>query len=255
MPRLIEFENLRVRRGACPALRGLSLKIERGENVAIIGPNGSGKSTLIKTITREIYPQADVFRIFGAETWNIFDLKSRLGIVTPDLQQIFSRDVTGGEAVLSGFFSAVELCWQDKVTALMKRKIRRALAFLGISRLERRPMTAMSSGEARRVLIARALVHRPEALVLDEPTTSLDIGAQKKLTGTLRRIAASGKNLILVTHHLHDVIPEIKRVILLKEGRVFRDGPKETVMTEENLRSLFGVPVRLGRRGGFYHLW
>jgi iron complex transport system ATP-binding protein len=255
LPPLIEFKNLRVERGSGPALCDLSLRIERGENVAIIGPNGSGKSTLIKTITREIYPQADVFRIFGEETWNIFDLKNQLGIVTPDLQKVFTRDITGSDVVLSGFFSAVELCWQDRVTSAMRKKVSQTLQFLDITHLKRRLMTELSTGEARRLLIGRALVHNPEALILDEPTTSLDIGAQKRFVGVLRKIASSGKNLVLVTHHLHDVIPEIKRVILLKKGKVFADGPKEKVLTEKKLRSLFGVPVTLEKRNGFTHQW
>jgi iron complex transport system ATP-binding protein len=113
----------------------------------------------------------------------------------------------------------------------------------------------MSSGEARRVLIARALVHNPKALLLDEPTTSLDLFAQHELREILRQLAISGIGMILVTHHLSDIIPEIERVVLLREGRVIADGPKQELLTETTLSGLFGIPVSLARRDGYYHLW
>src|SRR6185312_5130878 len=97
--------------------------------------------------------------------------------------------------------------------------------------------------EARRVMIARALVHDPEALVLDEPSNSLDIAALRDLRATLRNLAQSGTSLILVTHHLYEIIPEITRVVLVKGGRVFCDGPKEKVLQKETLSELFGIPV------------
>jgi len=254
-PPLLEFKNLTVELGSNYALKNLSLRIRRGENVAIVGPNGSGKSTLIKTITREIYPEADTFKIFGEENWNIFELKDKLGIVSPHLQETFHRNLTGAEAILSGFFSAIETCWQDTVTATMKNRVKKILRFLGIERLEHRRMNEMSSGEARRILIGRALVHNPEALILDEPATSLDPAARQQFQTDLRKIAASGKNVILVTHDLHDIIPEIKRVILMKKGRVFKDGPKDAVLTEGNLQKLFETPVHIHKTGEYYYLW
>ena len=112
-----------------------------------------------------------------------------------------------------------------------------------------------SSGEAKRILIARALVHRPKALLLDEPSNSLDVFAQHELREILRKLASTGIGILLVTHHLADIIPEIDRVILLRGGRIVADGQKQDVLTAPILSDVFGLPVELSRREGYYHLW
>lgn len=239
-------------------MRELSLRIAAGEHVAILGPNGSGKSTFIKTITRDCYPlhpeRASV-RLMGEKTWNLFDLRSRMGIVTQELQTACMRGFQGLEVVLSGFFSSVGLWPHLRVTGQMRAAAAEAMERLEIPHLAGRWVDEMSSGEARRVLIARALVHRPQALVLDEPSTSLDIHAAHGLNGMLRKLAREGTSMVLVTHHLPDIIPEIGRVILIREGRVFRDGAKHEVLTEPLLSELFRTPVEVVRRDGYYHLW
>jgi iron complex transport system ATP-binding protein len=125
---------------------------------------------------------------------------------------------------------------------------------LEIGHLAERNTDEMSSGEARRFLIARALVHGPQALVLDEPANSLDLRAHWELRGILRKLAASGISLIMVTHHLPDIVPEIERVILIREGRVFCDGPKQQALRPEILSRLFGVPLEVVERQGYYHV-
>jgi len=111
----------------------------------------------------------------------------------------------------------------------------------------------MSSGEAKRALIARALVHEPKTLLFDEPSNALDIAAQFQLRDTMRELAQSGLAILLVTHHVSEIIPEIERVIMLRAGRVMADGPKNEVLTEKNLRELFEVKVRLERHDGYFH--
>jgi iron complex transport system ATP-binding protein len=113
----------------------------------------------------------------------------------------------------------------------------------------------MSSGEAKRTLIARALVHDPQTLLFDEPSNALDIAAQLQLRDAMRELARSGIGILLVTHHVSEIIPEMERVVFLREGRILADGPKSSVLTEEHLSNLFGVPVRLGRQDGFFHLY
>lgn len=255
---LIEFENVTIVHGERVALNRTSLRIDEGEHVAILGPNGSGKSSFIKAITREIYPRypdESSVKLLGQQLWHVYDMRVLLGIVSNDLMLSCTRDVTGREIVLSGFFSAVELCPWHEVTPEMRAKAQQVLELLEITHLADRPTTEMSSGEARRVLIGRALVHDPKALILDEPTTSLDLRAMYELRQTMRKLAQSGISIILVTHHLPDLIPEISRVILLREGQVFRDGPKLEVLTSENLSELFGIPAELEMRDGYYQLW
>src|SRR6516162_6327171 len=177
---LIEFEHVSVMRGATLALDGISLKIGAGEHVAIIGPNGCGKSTFIKVITRECYPlvrEGSWLKILGEDRWNVFELRTLLGIVSRDLMAFCTRDVTGLDLVLSGFFSSIGIWPHHQVTAEMRERAARALKELEVPHLAGRCTDEMSSGEARRVLLARALVHDPRALILDEPSTALDLFA------------------------------------------------------------------------------
>jgi iron complex transport system ATP-binding protein len=258
METLLDLHRISVMRGEKIVLHELTLRIGVGEHVAILGPNGCGKSTLIKTITRECYPlhRAGAFMtILGEDRWDVFTLRSLLGIVTNDLLAMCTREFSGAEIVLSGFFSSVGVWPHHHVTAEMREKADDALELMEISHLAGRPVSEMSSGEARRVLIARALVHDPRALLLDEPSNSLDVLAQHELRAILRKLAGRGIGILLVTHHLADIIPEIERVIVLREGRIVADGPKEQVLTTGTLRDVFGLPVELAQRDGYYHLW
>ncbi|HZU25208.1 MAG TPA: ATP-binding cassette domain-containing protein [Bryobacteraceae bacterium] len=254
---LIELREVSVMQGDTLALDRVSLRIEAGEHVAILGPNGSGKTTLIRMITRECYPllrEGSAVTILGRNRWNVFELRPLLGVVTNDHVAACRREVTALEVVLAGFHSAIELMPYHAVTEEMRRKAGEQLRALGIEHLAGRLMTAMSSGEAQRVVIARALVHEPRALLLDEPSNSLDLRAQGELRDTLRDLARAGTGIILVTHHLADIIPEVERVVLLRGGRVVGDGHKRTLLTAARLRELFGAGVELLERDGFYHL-
>lgn len=255
---LIELERIWVMRGDKVVLRDVSLRIGVGEHVAILGPNGCGKSTLIKTIVRECYPLArpeSRMAIFGKERWNIFDLRPLLGVVSNDWMTLCTREITGREAVLSGFFGSVGVQPYHRITPEIEQQAAEILALLEIPHLAERSLTEMSSGEARRVLLARALVHNPRALVLDEPSNSLDVFAQHELREIMRKLARAGIGILLVTHHLADIIPEIDRVILMRAGAIAADGRKQEVLTASALAELFGLPVSLSQRDGYFHLW
>jgi len=254
---LVELQNVSVARGDNLGLDRLSLRIEQGEHLCILGPNGSGKSTLIKTLTRECYPIASedsVMRILGRERWNIFELRSLLGIVSPDLLAACTTDATGLDVVLSGFFSSTRIFPNHQPQPDQRKKAEAALARLGIAHLAARPVAAMASGEAKRTLIARALVHNPQTLLFDEPSNALDMAGQVELRETMRDLARSRLGILLVTHHVSEIIPEIERVVLLRNGRLLADGAKEKVLTDERLSELFGVPVRLFREDGYFYL-
>jgi len=257
-PPLLSLKNVTVMRGERTALKNVSLEIAAGEHVCILGPNGCGKSTLIKTITRECYPLAwdgAVMSILGRERWNIFELRSLLGIVSPDLLASCTTDATGRDVVLSGFFSSTRVFPHHHPAPEHLARAEAALERLGIAQLAERPVAQMSSGEAKRTLIARALVYDPQTLLFDEPSNALDIGAQLQLRETLRELAQSGLGILLVTHHVSEIIPEIERVVLLREGRILADGPKATILTEENLSTLFNAKVRLGQHKEYFHLY
>jgi iron complex transport system ATP-binding protein len=255
---LLEFKKISVIRDRKKILDSISVKIYPGEHIVILGPNGAGKSSFIKTITREYYPDPQdkdsVFKIWGQDIWNIFDLRATLGIVSNDLQYSFARDISGEEMIFSGFFSSIGL-YRQLVTPKMRKKAREIMQFLEISRLKDRSLMQMSSGEARRFLIGRALVHDPKALILDEPVNSLDLHALHKFRKILAKISRAGIGIILVTHNLSDIIPEISRVILMKEGKFWQDGRKPELLTDKNMSMLFNTRVKVKKINGYYYAY
>jgi iron complex transport system ATP-binding protein len=258
-PPLLEFRNVTVFREEQKALDRISISIEQGEHVAILGPNGCGKSTLIQTLTRDCYPFLGdldwTLRILGRETWHVFELRAMMGIVTNDLMMSCRRDYPVREIVLSGFFSSIGIWPNHEVEPYMIDKANEIMELLEITHLADRRMNETSSGEGRRAVIGRALVSDPKALILDEPSTSLDLRAMRELRDILGKVARTGKSIVLVTHHVDEIIPEMERVILMNKGRVLRDGAKADVLTAANLSELFGVPVELAQRDGFYNCW
>src|ERR1700690_4023661 len=239
-------------------LDDFTLRIDPDEHVAVLGPNGCGKSTLIKTITRECYPvirEGSSMTILGQSRWNIFELRSVLGIVSNDLMQDVTGETSGREVVLSGFFSSTRIFDHQTVEPLQRERADAALERIGVTHLADRPVAEMSSGEAKRILIARALVYDPQTLLFDEPSNSLDVFAQHGLRETMRELAQSGIGIVLVTHHLSDVIPEIDRVVLMRNGKIQADGQKKDLLNPAEISRLFGISVDITRRDGYYHLW
>jgi iron complex transport system ATP-binding protein len=248
--------------GAC-VLDALTLTIAVGEHTAVLGPNGAGKSTFVALLTLQQYPidrgDGAPIRVFGRDRWDVFALRSELGIVSADLHDRFVHGnatgmITALDAVVSGFFATRGVFAHQRVTESMREQARDALDRVGAGDLGPRTLDRLSTGEARRVLIARALVHRPRALVLDEPTRGLDLVARHAVMERLRAIARDGTTILLVTHYIDEIIPEIERVVLLKRGRVARDGSKADVLTASALGDAFDARLTVDEVGGYYHV-
>ena len=260
---VLELCNATVIRGDRAVLDGLTLTIRAGEHPAILGPNGAGKSALVRLLTHEDRPLAGEgagppIRVFGHDSWDVFELRSQLGIISSDLHHrfVFGNNegrVTAEAAVLSGFLATQGILRYGAVTEQMRRRAAEALDRMGVAHLARRRLDEMSSGEARRVLLARALVTAPRALVLDEPTTGLDLVARHAFMERVRQVARDGTTLVLITHHIEEIVPEIERVILLREGRVLTSGPKAAVLTAPHLSELFASPVAVDAEAGYYY--
>lgn len=254
----LELRAVNVARGDRVVLHDVNLTVRIGEHVAILGPNGCGKSTLIMAMTCQVYPmvKADMrVRIFGRERWDLTQLRQHFGVVGAELPGERTAVTNGLDAVTAGFFSASTLWPNLHVTPLMRELAWEALERLEATRLAEQLVGEMSAGEKRRIVIARALVHRPKQLLLDEPSNALDLAAQRELRDTTRRLAQEGTGLVLVTHHLGDILPEIERVILMRGGRIVGDGPREDLLTEARLSELFGTRVRIGRDEQWLHSW
>ena len=260
---VLELTGATVIKADRPVLNNLSLTIGVGEHTAIVGPNGAGKSVLVRLLTHEDRAVAPAdgsspVRVFGDDRWNVFELRSQLGIVSADLHQRFVAGnsegrIRGEAAVLSGFLASDGILRYSTVTDEMRKRAGDALERMGAGHLATRWLDELSSGEARRVLLARALVTSPRALVLDEPTTGLDLVARHEFMELVRRIAKGGTTLILITHHIDEIVPEIERVVLLRDGRIVADGAKQSVLTALQLSTLFDAQVAIEAAGGYFY--
>ncbi len=254
----LDLRSVDVARGERVVLHDVNLSIRAGEHVAILGPNGCGKSTLILAMTCQLYPIVKPgmrVRIFGRERWDLAELRRHFGVVGADLPGERTAVTTGLDAVIAGFFSASALWPNLHATEEMRERAWEALVRMEATRLADQLVGAMSAGEKRSILIARALAHRPRQLLLDEPSNTLDLAAQRELRDTLRRLAREGTGLVLVTHHLSDILPEIERIILMRDGRIVADGPRRGLLTEARLSELFHTPVRIRRDEEWLHSW
>jgi len=253
---LIQIRNATIFRGHTRVFDRLNLTIEQHEQVAILGPNGAGKTTLLKVINREIYPVVSAdssVRILGRDNWNVWDLRSKIGVVSDDLQHRYNRTTQGLEVVLSGYLSSIGThgILSGRISAAQERHARETMDELGVGDMVTVPLDRMSTGQQRRCLLARALVHEPETLILDEPTAGLDLAASFDYLARICRLVAAGRNVILVTHHLNEIPPDIDRVILIREGHILADGPRRDVLTEDILGRAYGTALRLARVDGY----
>ena len=265
MPPLLELTNATCLKGDTRAVDGLSLTIQEGEHTAILGPNGAGKTTLLNLLTFDDRPLAPVdappsVKVFGRDNWPVFELRAQIGIVSGGLHGRFvsghsSGAISGEDAVVSGYFATQGMLMYVEVTDEMRLSAREALERVGAAHLGGKTLDEMSTGEVRRVLIARALVRRPRALVLDEPTTGLDVVARHRFLETVRAVARDGTTIILITHHVEEIIPEIGHVVLLDRGRVSAQGAKAEMLEAPVLSALFGAPLTVTQSNGYYQVW
>ena len=256
-PLLIDIRNATIWRGSTRVFENLTLQIAQHERVAVLGPNGSGKTTLLKTINRELYPVAQegsFVRILGRDRWNVWELRKQIGVVSHDLHQRYTATTTALEVVVSGFFSSIGVhgLIAERVGTEQLEAAHKTMIKLGIEALADTPLNAMSTGQQRRCLLGRALVHEPTTLILDEPTAGLDLAASFDYLARIRELAASGRNIVMVTHHLNEIPPEVDRVVLLSEGRVVADGSKQSVLTPEILTDVYATPIRVREVDGYF---
>jgi iron complex transport system ATP-binding protein len=258
MPPFLHLAHVNVARGENLVLHDINLTVNTGEHIAILGPNGCGKSTLIKTITCECYPIVQpetAVSIFGRERWDLTELKKRLGVVSAELPGKPTLSTTGRDAVLTGFFSSSTLWPNLTVTEAMRTRADEVLHQIDAVPLANKPVGEMSAGQQRRIMIGRALVASSQMLLLDEPSNALDLAAQAELRNLLRRLAQQGTGILLITHHIADIPPEIDRILMMKDGRIIADGPKSELLTATRLSDLFKTEVHLTQKDGFHHAW
>lgn len=251
----LEIHQADVFQGARQVFSKLDLNLYYGQHTAILGPNGAGKSTLIKLLTRELYPRVadnSYVKIDGSERVIIWQLRKKIGLVSQDLQTGYDGHIKAFDVVLSGLFGSVGIHMHEHPTEAQRQAAAAALEQVGLSSSADSYYAHLSTGQQRRLMMARALIHKPQVLILDEPTNGLDLQGAFALIQLMRELAQQGVSLLLVTHHLAEIIPEITRVVLLKNGQLVADGDKQQVMTEANLAQLYNTQLRLTESEGFY---
>lgn len=256
---LLKISGVTVRREQTIILNDLSLTIPCGRHTAVLGPNGSGKSSLLKLLTRDFYPsihadgtQGDVL-ILGESEWEVQQLRRRMGVVTPVLDSEFGQGRTGQmtvrQAIASGFTATRLHRFGPQLDEPMQAQIDQAMSRVKMCDYEHRKVMTLSTGERRRTLIARAIVHQPEIFVLDEPTSGLDIAAKAEFTDILSDLVdQDAMTILLVTHHVDEIPPAMQHVVLLDQGQVVFDGAKQEALTDARLSQLFSANVSTERR-------
>jgi len=254
---IINFKHVNVAYEEEDVLHDINLSIQEGQHTVILGANGSGKSTLLKLFSNDIYPRFSEVtskEVFGQKVWDIWELKKHLGIITNDLHYEFTQRAAflkGFEVVLSGFYSSFHIYEHQEFSPIHVKKVEEVLSFLEIEHLRDKLISEMSTGEIRKCIIARALVHDPKAMILDEPTVGLDIKAQLNFIEMLRKIATQ-RTIILVTHHLEEIFEEISQVVLIKQGSIFAQGRKEELLNDTQLSTIFDLPLHVKCENGRY---
>lgn len=257
--KIVNFKNVNVAYEGENVLHNINLSIEQGEHTAIIGANGSGKSTLIKLFSNDLYPrfsQEMVKEVFEKRVWDIWELKRHLGIITNDLHYAFTERapfLNGFEVTLSGFYSSFHIYEHQEFSPLHVNKVNEVLSFLEIEHLRHKRICEMSTGEIRKCIIARALVHDPKAMILDEPTVGLDIKAQINFVSMMQKLSTQ-TTIILITHHLEEVFEEIQTVVMIKNGEIYQQGKKEVLLNDTHLSYLFDTPLHVSCDKGCYSI-
>lgn len=257
---VLEIDDAEVVRDGRVILGVQHLVVHEGEHMAVLGPNGAGKSTLIGLLTRDVMPlwrPRPPVRFMGSDLVALADIRRVVGVVSAVWQEAVDVHVPVREIVLGGRFGSLGVPphLRGTASAADDAATQRALAELGIEHLADRDMRTLSTGEARRALVARAIVNDPAIIVLDEPCAGLDPTAAHHVRALMRELAAGGRTMMLVTHHVEDIVAPVDRVVLMRNGRIVADGAKRDVLTGPGLSELFGVRLELDERQGEYRLW
>lgn len=256
MEHAVRMRGVSVRRGDVEILRDIDWDLPRGSACAVLGPNGSGKTTLMRVITAFMWPTTGTVDVLGHRLGqtNVPELRRRISVVDPAARFGVDPDTKAIDAVLTGYFATLFL--YDKPTPRQTERAEELLHTVGLAHRRDHRLGLLSTGEHRRCMLARALVHVPELLILDEPTAGLDVPGRERLLATVERLRREHPDMtvLMVTHHVEELSPRTERVLLLREGAVAADGPPDRVITPERLSDVYGCKVFVQKRSGRWWL-
>jgi iron complex transport system ATP-binding protein len=253
---ILEVSDLHIERGGTKILDGLSWRVQAGEHWVILGANGSGKTSLLSALTGYLMPTSGEISLLG-ETYGQSDwreLRKKIGIVSSSVRQMMADDEPALETVASGKYAMIDFWGQ--LTHAEKIKARKLLRQVECEYLAERAWRVLSQGERQRVLIGRALMAKPRALILDEPCAGLDPAARENFLQFLQRLGAkkNSPTLVLVTHHVEEIMPVFSHVLVLTDGKILAAGEKIKILTTENLSRAFNANAKVKFADARYHL-
>jgi iron complex transport system ATP-binding protein len=253
---VLEVSNLSIVRGGVTILDDVNWVVRPGEHWVILGANGSGKTSLLAALTGYFMPTEGELTLlgqrYGESDWRA--LRQRIGLVSSSIRQMMADSEPAIETVASGRYAVIDFWGRPSAADL--RAARRFLRDVECEPLAERPWSYLSQGERQRILIGRALMARPRVLILDEPCAGLDPVGREQFLQFLDRVGRRprGPALVLVTHHVEEIVPCLSHALLLREGTVFASGPVDRLLTSARLSGLFGASIRLRRVGGRFSL-
>jgi iron complex transport system ATP-binding protein len=256
MPPTLQIENLTIQRGEVRILDNVSWTMQPGEHWVILGANGSGKTSLLSAITGYLSPTEGSVAVlgdrYGETDWR--ELRKAIGLVSSSVRQMMADAEPALSTIVSGRYAMID--YWGRMTASDRAEAAQILDKVEATYLADRPWGFLSQGERQRVLIGRALMANPRVLILDEPCAGLDPVAREHFLGFIERLGRqrNGPALILVTHHVEEIVPAFGHVLILKGGGTLAAGTRDSVLTSTNLSKAFGAPCRLSRREGRYQL-
>ena len=227
----------------------LSLKLSFHENTVLLGPNGSGKTSIIRLINRSLYPKVksnSYFKLFGTENINIWEVRKRVGFLLTELENRIYKNEAVNDVIKTGLYNTYRIpCYETKKISNEKSKLDMILEILELNSISDYPFKILSDGQKRRTLIGRALIHDPDILILDEPTSKLDIKSKYIILKCLENLCSSGKTLIQITHDITTISESINRVIFIRNGEIIDDGIPSDLLTDKKLSHLFDMNLRV----------
>ena len=249
------FKNISVYLDQKKILSNINLNIKHGENILILGPNGSGKSTFLKLLNRSIYPitkKDSSLKLFNKENINIWDLRKRIGFLFKEMEGRVNHGVKLYDLITSGFSGTFNSRYSKLLSEIEKVKVDNLINEWELNNIVNNEFHSLSDGEKRRALLARALVYEPDILVLDEPFCNLDIKSTFILNKNLNRLIEHSINILYVTHNLESILPKTNRVILIKEGKIIKEGNPNEIINSKIISDLFKISIKVVKQDGYW---
>ncbi len=242
------FKNIDVYIDQKKILSDINLNLNSGDNMVILGPNGSGKSTFLKLLNRSIYPinsNNSSLKLFNKENINIWEVRRKVGFLFKEMEQRIINGLNLYDVIASGFSGTFNSKFSKLISESEKEKINNLINDWELQNIVNNNFTTLSEGQKRRALLARALVYEPNFLVLDEPFSNLDIKSNYILNKNINRLIDKSINIIYVTHNLESILPRTNRVLLIKDGKIIKDGKPNEVIKSEILSDLFQISINI----------